>query len=185
MATQGRKNVHGKAGVRFKAPYTTSKHKSMLRNVITELIMFGHVTVTKATAKDVRIKADKLVTLAKRVNTDPTLFGDGTIKSHLPGENLHALRQIASYVRPRKPNTKSDTHDAIYILTREIAPKFANRVGGYTSGIKVGPRRGDNAEMVLVTWCSEEVETHAQKIAKRDKFYRDHPEKVENKGERK
>ena len=43
MKTQGRKNVHGKGGVRFKAAYTASKDKSMLRNVVTQLIVSGHV----------------------------------------------------------------------------------------------------------------------------------------------
>jgi ribosomal protein L17 len=49
---QGRKNVHGKAGVRFKAPYTASKNKSMLRNVVSELIVNGSVKVTSGVTPD-------------------------------------------------------------------------------------------------------------------------------------
>ena len=53
MPAQGRKNVHGKTGVRFKAAYTKSKYENMLRNVVTDLIIRGSVKVTAATAKDV------------------------------------------------------------------------------------------------------------------------------------
>ena len=48
MPAQGRKNVHGKAGVRFRAGYTASKNKSMLRNVVSELIVHGQVKVSPA-----------------------------------------------------------------------------------------------------------------------------------------
>ena len=61
-----RKNIHGKAGVKFKAGYTTSKNKSMMRNVVTELIVNGHVEVTEKVAKDLKALADKMVTLGKR-----------------------------------------------------------------------------------------------------------------------
>ena len=54
MATQGRNNVHGKAGVRFKSPYTTSKRKSELRNLVTELIVGGRVSVTSGMAQDLK-----------------------------------------------------------------------------------------------------------------------------------
>ena len=66
MPAQGRKNVHGKTGVRFKAAYTKSKYENMLRNVVTDLIRFGSVKVTAATAEDVIKEADRLVTLTKK-----------------------------------------------------------------------------------------------------------------------
>ena len=66
MSTQGRKNVHGKGGVRFKAAYTKSKYESMLRTLVTDLIVHETVTVTLATAKELSALADKLVTLGKR-----------------------------------------------------------------------------------------------------------------------
>ena len=75
-----RKTYHGKVGVKFKAPYTTSKNKSMLRNVVTDLIIHGRVEVTLSTAKELAPLADEMVTLAKR--------GD-----------LHARRQAAEVVR--------------------------------------------------------------------------------------
>ena len=66
MKTQGRHNVHGKGGVRFKAAYTASKNKSMLRNVVTQLIISEHVTVTQTVGKQVSALADRLVTYAKK-----------------------------------------------------------------------------------------------------------------------
>ena len=52
MAAQGRKNVHGKTGVRFKAGYTASKNKAMLRNVVSSLIINGEVKVTSGVVKE-------------------------------------------------------------------------------------------------------------------------------------
>ncbi|MDY0100752.1 MAG: L17 family ribosomal protein, partial [Bacilli bacterium] len=80
MAAQGRKNVRGKTGVRFKAAYTTSKRKNMLRNVVTELVIHEKVIVTTSVVSDLKKLADHLITLAKR--------GD-----------LHARRQAASILR--------------------------------------------------------------------------------------
>ena len=66
MPAQGRKNVHGKTGVRFKAAYTKSKYENMLRNVVTDLIVHDSVKVTEAVARDVVKEADRLVTLTKK-----------------------------------------------------------------------------------------------------------------------
>ena len=125
-----RKSYHGKTGVRFKAPYTTSKNKSMLRNVVTELIIHGRVEVTLATAKQLVELADEMVTLAKR--------GD-----------LHARRQAAEVVRNVFVD-KEQTKTALQKLFDEVAPKYADRNGGYARVLKTGNRRGDNAPMAIV-----------------------------------
>lgn len=125
-----RKSYHGKVGVRFKAPWTTSKNKSMLRNVVTDLIVYGKVEVTLATAKELVELADEMVTLAKR--------GD-----------LHARRQAAAVVRDVYANTEK-TQTALQKLFDEVAPKYAERNGGYTRILKTGNRRGDNAPMAIV-----------------------------------
>ena len=65
MKTQGRKNVHGKGGVRTKAAYTTSKYKSMLRTLVTDLIVKESVTCTLSTARDLSALADRMVTYGK------------------------------------------------------------------------------------------------------------------------
>ena len=109
MAAQGRKNVHGKTGVRFKAGYTASKNKAMLRNVVSSLIINGEVKVTSGVVKELKTLAEHLVTLAKR--------GD-----------LHARRLAAQTVR----NGFVDENgvEALDKLFSEIGPKFASRNGG-------------------------------------------------------
>ena len=133
MAAQGRKNVHGKTGVRFKAGYTASKNKAMLRNVVSSLIINGEVKVTSGVVKELKTLAEHLVTLAKR--------GD-----------LHARRLAAQTVR----NGFVDENgvEALDKLFSEIGPKFASRNGGYTRALKLGARRGDNAEVILVRWVA-------------------------------
>jgi len=131
MPAQGRKNVHGKTGVRFKAAYTKSKYENMLRNVVTDLILHGQVKVTAATAKDVVKEADRLVTLTKKEDV------------------MNAKRQAARFVR----NVNNEEgKSALDVLFSDVAPKFASRNGGYTRQLKLGNRRGDNAPVVLVTW---------------------------------
>lgn len=131
MASQGRKNVHGKTGVRFKAAYTASKEKAMQRNVVTELIVHDQVKVTSGVVKKLVDNAAKLVTLAKR--------GD-----------LAARRQAASILRDVEVK---EGQTALQKLFDEIGPKFKDRNGGYTKTFKLGPRKGDDAEVVLVTWA--------------------------------
>ena len=125
MPAQGRKNVHGKTGVRFKAAYTKSKYENMLRNVVTDLIIHESVKVTEATAKDVVKEADRLVTLTKKEDV------------------LSAKRAARSFVR---------SDEALAKLFNELGPKFKARNGGYTRKLKLENRRGDNAPVVLVAW---------------------------------
>ena len=131
MPAQGRKNVHGKTGVRFKAAYTKSKYENMLRNVVTDLILKGQVKVTAATSKDVVKEADRLVTLTKKEDV------------------MNAKRQAARFVR----NIANEAGvNALDVLFNEIGPKMKARNGGYTRQLKVGNRRGDDAPIVLVAW---------------------------------
>jgi len=122
MAAQGRKNVHGKAGVRFKAGYTKSKHENKLRTLVTDLIVHERLTVTSGMVKDLKSLADHMVTLGKR--------GD-----------LHARRQAAAVLK---------NEEALNKLFTELAARYANRNGGYTRAIKAGVRLGDNAQKVMV-----------------------------------
>ena len=133
MPAQGRKNVHGKTGVRFKAAYTKSKYENMLRNVVTDLIRFGTVKVTAATAEDVIKEADHLITLTKKE------------------DKMNAKREAAKFVRNVKVSAESDK-TAMDVLFDELGPRFASRNGGYTRQLKLGNRKGDNAPIVVVTW---------------------------------
>ena len=127
MAAQGRKNVHGKAGVRFKAGYTAAKNKMMPRTVVTSLVLNEEVKVTSGVVKELKTLADHLVTLAKR-NT------------------LHTRRQAAAVLMDE---------EAVKKLFAELGPRFANRQGGYTKALKLGFRKGDSAEVCLVRWSDK------------------------------
>ena len=131
MPAQGRKNVHGKTGVRFKAAYTKSKYENMLRNVVTDLILKGTVKVTEATGRDVVKEAERLVTLTKKEDV------------------MNAKRQAARFVR-NISNEKGVS--ALDVLFNELGPRFKERNGGYTRRLKLGNRRGDDAPIVVVTW---------------------------------
>ena len=132
MKTQGRKNVHGKGGVRFKAAYTSSKEKSMLRNVVTQLIISEKVEVTYKVAKQISPLADRLVTYAKK--------GD-----------LNSRRLAAAIVRDVYTD-KSESQTALQKLFTVIGPRYQERNGGYTRVLKLGNRKGDNAPICLVSF---------------------------------
>ena len=100
----------------------TAHRKAMLRNQVTDLLREGRITTTITRAKETRRMAEKMITLGKR--------GD-----------LHARRQVLAYVFDETVVTK---------LFEEIAPKYEDRNGGYTRILKLGPRQGDNAEVVFL-----------------------------------
>lgn len=125
-----RKNMHGKVGVKFKAGFTASKRKNMMRNQVTELFKYGRITVTAADAHNLKSVADKMVTLGKK--------GD-----------LHARRMAASYIRDIYVNEETK-QTVLQKLFSEIAPKYADRNGGYTRVLKLENRRGDDAPMCIV-----------------------------------
>ena len=94
----------------------------MLRNQVTDLLREGRITTTITRAKETRRMAEKMITLGKR--------GD-----------LHARRQALAYIYDE---------DVVTELFDTIAPKYAERNGGYTRILKLGQRRGDTAEMVFL-----------------------------------
>ncbi|MDR3365012.1 MAG: 50S ribosomal protein L17 [Clostridiales Family XIII bacterium] len=100
----------------------SAHRKAMLRNLVTDLLREGRITTTEMRAKEARRMAEKMVTLGKR--------GD-----------LHARRQALAYIFDEDVVTK---------LFEEIAPGYEDRQGGYTRILKLGPRRGDNAEEVYL-----------------------------------
>lgn len=131
MPAQGRKNVHGKTGVRFKAAYTKSKYENMIRNVVTDLILKGSVKVTATVAKDVVTEASRLVTLTKKEDV------------------MNAKRQAARFVRNIE---NEEGKSALDVLFNQVGPKYVSRNGGYVRTLKLGNRKGDNAPIVVVAW---------------------------------
>ena len=101
---------------------TSDHRKAMLRAMVTFLLENCKIETTVTRAKEVRAMAEKMITIGKA--------GD-----------LHSKRQVLSYV------TKEDVAKKLF---DEIAPKYADRNGGYTKIVKIGPRRGDAAEMAII-----------------------------------
>ena len=100
----------------------SDQRKAMLRAMVTYLLENGQIKTTLARAKEVAPMAEKMITLAKKAN-------------------LSSYRQALSYL------TKEDVAKKLF---DEIGPKYAERKGGYTRVVKIGPRRGDAAEMAIV-----------------------------------
>ena len=107
---------------------TTAHRKAMLRGLVTLLLENGKVETTLTRAKEVRSVAEKMITLGKK-NT------------------LASRRSALAYI------TKEDV---VTKLFSEIAPKYESRNGGYTQIYKMGPRRGDAAEMAIIKLIDEE-----------------------------
>ena len=106
---------------------TTAHRKAMLRGMVTLLLENGQIETTLTRAKEVRSMAEKMITLGKK-NT------------------LASRRAALAYI------TKEDV---VTKLFSEIAPMYAERQGGYTQIFKMGPRRGDAAEMAIVKLIAE------------------------------
>ena len=108
---------------RHKLSRSASHRRALLRNLAKELIDHERIKTTEAKAKAVKPEVEKLITLAKR--------GD-----------LHARRQALSALGQDK--------FVVYKLFEEVAPRYADRPGGYTRILKLGPRRSDATELVLL-----------------------------------
>ena len=109
---------------------TADHRKAMLRNLATSLIVSGKIETTEMKAMDLRSVVDELITIAKK--------GD-----------LHARRQAAAFVRDVIADKKTG-QTALQKLFDEIAPKYADRKGGYTRVLKTSVRRGDAAPMATI-----------------------------------
>lgn len=110
----------------------------ILANLATQLFEHGKITTTEAKAKRVQPLAERLISKAKR--------GD-----------LHNRRQVLATVTDK---------GVVHILFTEIAPKLADREGGYTRITKIGPRKGDNAPMAVIEIVTESVEESRKAKAK-------------------
>ncbi|WP_019632581.1 50S ribosomal protein L17 [Actinomadura atramentaria] len=108
---------------------SAAHQRLILANLATALFEHGRITTTEAKARRVRPLAEKLITKAKK--------GD-----------LHNRRQVAAVIRDK---------GVVHELFTEIAPRFANRPGGYTRITKLGPRKGDNAPMAVIELVQEQL----------------------------
>lgn len=101
---------------------TTAQRTAMLRAMVTFLLENGKIETTLTRAKEVQAMAEKMITTAKE-------------------DTLHNRRLVLAFV------TKEDVTSKLF---KEIAPKYSDRNGGYTRVTKIGPRRGDAAEMAII-----------------------------------
>src|ERR687885_66453 len=110
---------------RHKLSRDASHRKALLANLCKEVIEHERIKTTEAKAKAVKPEIEKLITLAKR--------GD-----------MHARRRAMASLGGHSDTTKS----VVYKLFEEIGPRYAEREGGYTRILKLGPRHSDSTEMV-------------------------------------
>jgi large subunit ribosomal protein L17 len=107
-----------------------SHRRALLRNLVTDFLDHGRLMTTLPKAKEVRPLAEKMITLGKR-------------------DSLHARRQVQAYVlREAIAKKVFDT----------IAPRFADRNGGYSRIIKLGNRQGDGADLAIIELLGSELE---------------------------
>ena len=157
---------------------TASQRKALLRNQVTALLSNGKIVTTEAKAKEIRKQVESLIALAvkekdnyevkakvarkdadgKRVKEvvdgkKVTVYDEveKTIKKDKPSR-LHARRQMLKVLFPVKEGEKKNMKevDMVAKLFDEIAPKYADRNGGYTRIVKIGQRKGDAAMEVLI-----------------------------------
>lgn len=117
----------------------TSHRMAMLRGLVTFLLENGKIETTVTRAKEVRSLAEKMITIAKQ-------------------DTLHTRRLVMAFI------TKEDVANKLFT---EIAPQFADRNGGYTRVTKLGPRRGDAAEMAILELILKEKAPEEQEDGKK------------------
>lgn len=120
----------------------TSSHRlALLRNLTTQLFAHERIQTTLMKAKEMRPFAERLLTLAKR-------------------ETLHARRQVLRHVHDK---------DVVGKLFDTLSARYAQRPGGYTRIVKLGPRRGDAAEMAIVELVDAELKAPKAEAPEKDK----------------
>lgn len=120
----------------------TAHRRALLRNLVTSFLEKERIRTSLAKAKAARPLAEKMITLAKR-NT------------------LHARRQAARFIFGKVVVKK---------LFSELGPRFSERPGGYTRIVKIGPRRGDGADMALLELIGTEFKKKEKKKRLKEKL---------------
>ncbi|MBS2001275.1 MAG: 50S ribosomal protein L17 [Candidatus Obscuribacterales bacterium] len=123
------------------------QRKAVLRSLATELLRYDEITTTLAKAKAVQPEVEKLITKGKK----------GYLKDHhalydkAKGGDVEAAKQVARAVHLRRQvSAYVYDRDVVARVFDEVAPRYADRKGGYTRILKAGPRRGDNTPMAII-----------------------------------
>ena len=128
---------HRKGG--FKLQRNPSARRALLRGLTTNVILRDRVVTTVTKAKAVKPVVEKMITLAKR-------------------DTLHSRRQAAAFL---------NTPGAVKKLFDNLGPRFAQRNGGYTRVVRLGPRKGDGAELALIELLGSELKKRTEERRKR------------------
>lgn len=134
---------------------TSAHRKAMFRNQLASLIQHGRIKTTLPKAKELRPIAEKLITLGK--------------KNSVAARRL-ALRWLPPQVKPvrsfrfgaARPDKDNLPKTALQILFDDVAPRFADRPGGYLRIAKLGPRLGDGAEMAFLEFVDYEMDSKTE-----------------------
>jgi len=125
---------------------SSGQRRALRRNLVTALFHHGRIETTEAKAMAIRGQAERLITLAKR--------GLATGQENA-ARGIHARRLAASRLNRWVTETDGTRVDVVEKLFKDIAPRYADRPGGYTRMYKLGPRKGDAAPMVLLELVGE------------------------------
>jgi large subunit ribosomal protein L17 len=120
---------------------TSSHRKALYKNMVEALLKKGRIKTTKVKAREIKKIVEKVLTRAKT-------------------KNLHNIRLISKMIKDK---------DLLKRLFDEIAPRYANRNGGYTRTIKFDRRKGDGAEMAFLELIEEQADTVKKKKKKKIK----------------
>lgn len=115
--------------------------KALRRNLVTALLHHEQIETTEAKAEAIRGQAEKLITLAKR---------GLEMEAENPACGVHARRLAAGRLNRWMTEEDGTRVDIVKKLFEDIAPRYADRPGGYTRMYKLGPRQGDAAPMVVL-----------------------------------
>ena len=138
---------HRKDGRQFGR--NTSHGRAMFRNLAANLVLHERITTTEAKAKELRRVADGLITKAKRLG-DVAHTAHDQLSDADKARRLHVARQLGGFLPRWGVNADGDKKDLVEKVMVELSQRFKERPGGYTRIIKLGPRKGDGAQMTVI-----------------------------------
>ena len=161
---------HSNSGRKFDR--NSSHRRAMLRNLTANLILHERIETTDAKAKELRRSAERLITKARRLGAIAYTAQD-QLSAGDKARRLNASRVINAYI-PRfvvriEKGGEAKQVDLVEKVLIELGKRFAERQGGYTRIIKMGPRRGDGAPMVLIEFVGEAAKAQDEKPKKAKK----------------
>ena len=143
----------------------------MFRNLAGNLVLHERIATTDAKAKELRRVVERLLTKAVRLGDDLTAdlgkITDDAERARIQAARVHAQREVAKFLPLHGEKTLADGSvertDLVYKLFHELGPRFVernkandNKGGGYTRIIKIGARKGDNADMSFIEFIGSE-----------------------------